>query len=198
MADPASEDGRRSEGGHRLDDRAVRERLAHLDEALAEVERIPGPSGELALDAVATLASVYGEALARVAGYAAGAADVTAALTADELIGHLLVLHDVHPEPVGRRVTRAIERLRPAVRDRGGEIELVGIERGVAEISLTLGGCGSAAGEVLAAVREAVLAIAPELSDVRRQAAASGGAHQTAFVPLDAVLTPPLAGSARP
>nr|WP_235948906.1 NifU family protein [Candidatus Frankia alpina] len=138
MADPVVE------GGHRLDDRAVRERLTHLDEALdealAQVERIPGPSGELALDAVATLASVYGEALARVAGYAAGAADMTAALTADELIGHLLVLHDVHPEPMGQRVTRAIERLRPAIRDRGGELELVGIERGVAEVSLTLGG----------------------------------------------------------
>ncbi|WP_261554704.1 NifU family protein [Frankia tisae] len=191
MADPVVE------GGHRLDDRAVRERLTHLDEALAQVERIPGPSGELALDAVATLASVYGEALARVAGYAAGAADMTAALTADELIGHLLVLHDAHPESVGQRVTRAIERLRPAVRDRGGELELVGIERGVAEVSLTLGGCGSAAGEVLDAVREAVLAVAPELSDVRRQAV-SGGAHRTAFVPLEAVLTPPLAGSVRP
>jgi Fe-S cluster biogenesis protein NfuA len=176
------------EGGHRLDDRAMRGRLAHLDEVLAQVERIPGPSGELALDAVSTLASVYGEALARVVGYAAGAAEVTAALAADELVGHLLVLHDVHPEPVGSRVGRAIERLRPAVRHRGGEIELVGIERGVAEISLTLGGCGSAAGEVLEAAREAVLAVAPELSDVRRQRSSTRGGHDSAFIPIDDVL----------
>ncbi|SNQ52150.1 Nitrogen fixation protein NifU [Frankia canadensis] len=184
-------------GGRRLDDRAVRERLAQLDEVLAKVERIPGPSGELALEAVSSLAAVYGEALARVVGHAAGAPEVTAALTADELVGHLLVLHDVHPEPVATRVSDAIERLRPAVRHRGGEIELVGIERGVAEISLTLGGCGSAATEVLDAAREVVLAVAPELSDVRRQPPSDGTSRDSAFVPLDAVLAGPLAAGSR-
>jgi Fe-S cluster biogenesis protein NfuA len=191
MADGAGE------GGRRLDDRAVRARLAHLDEVLAGVENIPGPAGELALDAVASLAAVYGEALARVVGHAAGAPEVTAALTGDELVGHLLVLHDVHPEPVASRVSRAIERLRPAVRHRGGEIELVGIERGVAEIALTFGGCGSAAQEVLSAVRESLLAVAPELSDVRRQPPPGEASGDSAFVPLDTVLAGPLAAGAR-
>ncbi|ABD11318.1 thioredoxin-like protein [Frankia casuarinae] len=184
-------------GGHRLDDLAVRGRLAHLDEVLAQVERIPGPSGELAIDAVATLAAVYGEALARAVGYASGAPEVLAAFTGDELLDHLLVLHDVHPEPVGARVARAIEQLRPAVRDRGGEIELSGIERGVAEVRLTLGGCGSTSAGVTEAVRQAVLAVAPELSDVRRLPA-PGEPERTAFVPLDTVLARPVADGVGP
>ncbi|WP_462186350.1 MULTISPECIES: NifU family protein [unclassified Frankia] len=184
-------------GGHRLDDLAVRGRLAHLDEVLAQVERIPGPSGELAIDAVATLAAVYGEALARAVGYASGAPEVLAAFTGDELLDHLLVLHDVHPEPVGARVARAIEQLRPGIRDRGGEIELSGIERGVAEVRLTLGGCGSTSAGITEAVRQAVLAVAPELSDVRRLPA-PGAPERTAFVPLDTVLARPVADGVGP
>src|SRR3954453_17142756 len=49
----------------RLADAAVRERLTGLDELLERVEQIPGPAGELALEAVSALAEIYGEALAR-------------------------------------------------------------------------------------------------------------------------------------
>lgn len=196
MAEPAVRDPAavESAGGARLDDAAVRDRLGRLDDLLAQVEQIPGPSGELALDAVSALAGIYGEALARVAGYAARSPDVLATIVGDELLGHLLVLHDVHPEPVEPRVARAIEDLRPAIRERGGEIELAGIERGVAEVRLTLGGCGSSTAGVEEAVREAVLAVAPELSDVRRVPAADAGAP--AFVPLDALLQRPVANGA--
>ena len=55
----------------RLDDAAVRERLTGLDELLERVEQIPGPAGELALEAVSALAEVYGEALARALALAA-------------------------------------------------------------------------------------------------------------------------------
>ena len=48
----------------RLDDRAVGERLAALDEQLAQLETTSGPIGELALAAVSGLAEIYGQALA--------------------------------------------------------------------------------------------------------------------------------------
>ena len=171
----------------RLDDAAVRERLTRLDELLAQVEAIPGPSGELALDAVSALAEVYGEALARAVTCANDAPDVLAALTGDELLGHLLVLHGVHPDPVERRVTHALDELRPALQERGGDVELAGIDDGVATVRLSIKGCSSAGVED--AVREAVLAVAPELSDVARVPAASR--RDPAFVPLDALMPRP-------
>ena len=124
----------------RLDDPAVRERLTGLDELLERVEQIPGPAGELALEAVSALAEVYGEALARALALAAE----PAGFVADELLGHLLVLHGIHPDPVERRVERALDEMAPAVRERGGEVALAGLDDGVARVRLTVSGCGAA------------------------------------------------------
>lgn len=176
----------------RLDDTAVQERLARLDELLGQVEQIPGRAGELALDAVSALAAVYGEALARVTAYASGAPGAVEAIVGDELLDHLLVLHGIHPDPVERRVARVIDELRPAVQQRGGDVGLVGIAQGVATVRLSTSGCGSSSAGVEEAVREAVLAVAPELSEVRRERPAP----EPAFVPLDTLLQRP-AGVAR-
>lgn len=168
----------------RLDDAAVQERLVRLDDLLGQVEAIPGPAGELALEAVSALADVYGEALARATDYVSTTPALAEAVTRDELLGHLLVMHGIHPEPVERRVARALDDLRPAVRERGGDVELAGIDDGVATVRLSVKGCGSSTAGVEEAVRESLLAVAPELSDVRRAPVA----RDAAFVPLDALL----------
>jgi Fe-S cluster biogenesis protein NfuA len=165
----------------RLDDAAVRERLTGLDELLDRVEQIPGPAGELALEAVAALAEVYGEALARAMALTAD----PGAFVADELLGHLLVLHGIHPDPVERRVARALDEMAPALRERGGEVALAGLDDGVARVRLTVSGCGSAGVEE--EVRTAVLAVAPELHDVRRETPP----RAPTFVPLDSLTQRP-------
>lgn len=169
MAEPAARH-------QRLTDEDVRARLTRLEEALALIEQTPGPAGELALAAVTDLAQVYGEALARavdhVTDHAEAAADsaLLDTLVHDELIEHLLVLHEIHPEPLEPRVARAVADLAPAVEERGGRIALRNVEAGVATVELTTsgGGCcgGSGSGDLPAAVREAVLDVAPELADV--------------------------------
>ncbi|MEU6807828.1 NifU family protein [Streptomyces sp. NPDC046831] len=176
-------------GAARLTDPAVETRLARLEELLAGMEHAPGPAARQAVEAVRLLTEVYGEALARVMD---GADDgLSRRLADDELVGHLLVLHDLHPHPVEQRAARAVERLRPAVRERGGDVELVAVEGRVARVRVTeAGGCGAGCGGgtagVTEAVRAAVLAAAPELTAVEplpqtpRPAAA-------AFVPLDAL-----------
>jgi Fe-S cluster biogenesis protein NfuA len=165
----------------RLDDAAVRERLIGLDDLLDRVEQIPGPAGELALEAVAALAEVYGEALARALALTAD----PGAFVADELLGHLLVLHGLHPDPVDRRVARALDEMAPALRERGGEVALTGLDGGVAHVRLTMSGCGSAGVEE--EVRTAVLAVAPELHDVRRETPP----RAPTFVPLDSLTQRP-------
>ncbi|MGW0416672.1 NifU family protein, partial [Streptomyces collinus] len=104
----------------RLPDPAVEARLARLDELLAGLESAPGPAAREALESVALLTEVYGEALARVLDLADDG--LRARLADDELLGHLLVLHGIHPESAEDRAARAVERLRPAVRERGGDL----------------------------------------------------------------------------
>ncbi|MFE9452143.1 NifU family protein [Streptomyces sp. NPDC006739] len=167
--------------GDRLDEASVAERLTLVDELLERLERTPGPTAREAVEAVRALAEVYGEALARTLDRAGPA--LAGALADDELLGHLLVLHGIHPEPVGPRVDRAVERLRRDLRERGGDLELVGIDGAVARVRLSAKGCGSSTAGVLAAVEETLLAVAPELERVEpvQEAAAP------AFVPLDAL-----------
>ncbi|MFF8594631.1 NifU family protein [Streptomyces sp. NPDC015220] len=177
--------------GTRLGDPEVEARLARIDELLAGLESAPGPTVRAALEAVRLLTEVHGEALARVLEQADAA--LARRLTEDELLGHLLVLHAIHPESAERRAVRAVERLRPAVRERGGDVEWAGLEGQVARVRLTSGGgCGSGCGasgaaDVAEAVREAVLAAAPELAAVEPVPAATGGRTAPAFVPLGTV-----------
>ncbi|MEW2304404.1 NifU family protein [Streptomyces sp. NPDC006655] len=173
----------------RLDGPAVEARLARLDTLLEGLETAQGPAGRSAVEAVRLLIEVYGEALARVLDRAD--APLAASLADDELLDHLLVLHDIHPEAPERRAARAVERLRPAVRERGGDVEWAGTEGEVGRVRLASGGgCGSGCGggttEVTDAVREAVLAAAPELAGVEPVAEAPA----PAFVPLDSLRRP--------
>ncbi|MFE7896758.1 NifU family protein [Streptomyces sp. NPDC057424] len=166
----------------RLADPDVEARLGRLDELLEGLESAPGPTTRSATEAVALLTEVYGEALARVLDHADE--QVAERLAEDELLAHLMVLHDIHPEPAERRAARAVERLRPAVQERGGDVEWAGVEGQVARVRLkTGGGCGSGCGgggsEVTDAVRSAVLAVAPELTAVEPLTETA-----PAFVPL--------------
>ncbi|MFB8754011.1 NifU family protein [Streptomyces nigra] len=174
-------------GAARLADPDVEARLARLDELLEGLESTPGPVTRPATEAVGLLTEVYGEALARVLDLAGTA--LATRLADDELLGHLLVLHDIHPEPAERRAARAVERLRPAVRERGGDVEWAGVEGGVARVRLTAGGgcgagCGSGGADVTGAVRAAVLAAAPELTDVEPVPDPAARRSAPAFVPL--------------
>jgi Fe-S cluster biogenesis protein NfuA len=172
----------------RLPDPAVEARFVRLDELLTGLESAPGPVAREALEAVGLLTEVYGEALARMLDGADGADGALAARMADdELVGHLLVLHALHPEPVEHRAARAVEKLRPAVRDRGGDLEWAGVEGRVARVRVSTGsgcgsGCGGGSADVIGAVRAAVLAVAPELEAVEEVPAERRPAP--AFVPL--------------
>jgi Fe-S cluster biogenesis protein NfuA len=173
----------------RLDASTVVERLARLDLLLEQIEGAPGPMTGAAIEAVQVLAGVYGEALARVLDGAD--ARLVERMADDELIGHLLVLHGIHPEPPERRAARAVEGLRPAVQERGGDVELAGVEEGVARVKLAAKGCGSSSAALEEAVREAVLALAPELSGVER--APMGDERRSTFVPLESLTLRPAA-----
>jgi Fe-S cluster biogenesis protein NfuA len=202
---PPTDDG--SGPARPLSDPEVERLLAALDELLGQVEQIPGPAGELAVEAVAALAEVYGAALTRAMAYVGGATDgagtpLAAAFTGDALLGHLLALHGIHPDPVDVRIARALDDVRGALGSHAGAVELVGVDAGVAEVHIaaTGGGCSSGGGSGCGcssggdgledAVRDAVLGAAPELTDVRIAVPAEAP-RPAAFVPLDSLLRAP-------
>jgi Fe-S cluster biogenesis protein NfuA len=158
-------------------------------EARGEVERVEALLSAIeddppALDAVQAVVNLYGEALRRIAasGGVDGAAD-------DELVSHLLLVHDLHPLDVEARVEQALAGVRPYLHSHGGDVELLGVADGVARVRLrgTCNGCASSTATLKNAIEEAVARAAPELHGVEAEGVAE---PQPALVQIGSLQCP--------
>jgi Fe-S cluster biogenesis protein NfuA len=144
-----------------MDDADVRELVARIEGLLEQIEGDPRAS-----EVVQAVVELYGEALAR---FVAGADPA-----ADELLSHLLLVHDLHPVDVETRVRQALEDVRPYLGSHGGDVELLGVEGGAARVRLggTCNGCPSSTVTLRNAIEEAILRAAPELERVEAEGVA--------------------------
>lgn len=175
-----------------LPDEDVEELVGRLESLLERVERATGPDAEAAAEAVEGLALLYGTALARVMALAVETPALVESLLEDPLVHHLLALHGLHPRPVRERVVRALDDLAARLRS---PAELVAVEDGVARVRYAAGGCRSTAAATERAIRDAVLAAAPELSEVTTVPAAESR-RPSALIPVEALLRGPGGGPA--
>ncbi len=138
-----------------MENAEVRERIARLEALLEQID-----DDSAATEAVQAVVDLYGEALARIL---AGADPVE-----DELVSHLLLVHDLHPVDVETRVRRALEEVRPYLGSHGGDVELLGVEGGVARLRLagTCNGCPSSTVTLQNAIEDALFKAAPDLERI--------------------------------
>jgi Fe-S cluster biogenesis protein NfuA len=162
-----------------VEDGEVRQQVAHVDELLARIEDDP-----VALEALQAVVELYGEALRRLAAH--GALD---GATDDELVSHLLLVHDLHPSDLETRVRDALDGVRPYLGTHGGDVELLGVEAGVAKVRLagTCNGCPSSTVTLRNAIEEALLKAAPDLEGVEAEGVAE---PQPVLVPLGSLQCP--------
>lgn len=172
-----------------LPDEDVEELVGRLEPLLERIERASGPVAEAAAEAVEGLTLLYGTALARVLALAEDTPALVESLPRDRLVHHLLALHGLHPWPVRERVLRALDDLAPRLRSHGARVELVAVEDGVARLRYAAGGCRSTAAAIERAIGDAVLAAAPELSEVTTVPAE----RAPAVIPVEALLRKPAA-----
>ncbi|MGH3101956.1 MAG: NifU family protein, partial [Thermoleophilia bacterium] len=116
-----------------MDDRQARELVARIDVLLDEVRDV---------ELVQALVDLYGEGLARIVAHDP---ECVAGLADDELVSHLLLLHGLHPRPLEQRVRGALADVRPYLEQHGGDVELLGVEGGIARLRLegSCNGCPS-------------------------------------------------------
>jgi len=139
----------------------ARRAVARVESLLERIEDDP-----LALEAVEAVVDLYGEALARLL----GGADPTE----DELLRHLLLVHDLYPVDIETRVRQALKDVRPYLGSHGGDVELLGVEDGVARLRLagTCNGCPSSTVTLKNAIEEALLRAAPDLDRIEAEGVA--------------------------
>jgi len=153
-----------------VDDQDALERVGRIEALLEELEGLPEPSRSLATDTVGALVELYGEGLRRVVERVAADEDVVG----DELISHLLLVHDIHPVDVETRVRGALEGVRPYLGSHGGNVELIAVEDGVVRLRLegSCDGCPSSAATLKLAIEDAIRKAAPDIETVEAEGVA--------------------------
>jgi Fe-S cluster biogenesis protein NfuA/nitrite reductase/ring-hydroxylating ferredoxin subunit len=161
-----------------LDEGGLQERVARMETLLGEIETLDDPSAKSkAAEVVGVLLDLYGEGLARMMEVVAEGEDREKAFDAfagDELVSHLLLLHGLHPLDLETRVTGALEEVRPYLQSHGGNVELMGIEGGVARLRLegSCNGCPSSTMTLKLAIEEAIQNAAPDLDGIEAEGVA--------------------------
>lgn len=137
--------------------------LERVEELLRKIEASPDVAlREATRSLVQELLAFHGAALGRVFEVADRA--LLERLAEDPKVAPLLLLHGLHPEELGRRVERALEKVRPYLHSHGGNVELVGIEEGLVRLRLegSCLGCPSSRETLKGSVEEAIAAAAPD------------------------------------
>jgi Fe-S cluster biogenesis protein NfuA len=162
-----------------MDDAEVRELVGRVERLLGETAGEPK-----ATEAVQAVVELYGEALRRVV-----ERFQLEGLVEDELLMHLLLVHDLHPVDVETRVRRALDDVRPYLGSHGGDVELLTVEDGVARVRLggTCDGCPSSAVTLRNAIEDAIMRAAPELERVEAEGLAE---PQPALVQIGSLQCP--------
>jgi Fe-S cluster biogenesis protein NfuA len=173
-------------------DREATRQSVTLDALLDDLESFPDPDARSRMTAIVRgLMAFYGEGLARILAIIEQhddpevSTDVLAALTDDDLVAHLLLLHDLHPVPVEIRVARALEEVRPYLHSHGGNVELIEVVEGVARLRLqgSCQGCPSSTITLKLAIEEAIMKAAPDVLQIVAEGAAEPQLPR-AFVPM--------------
>jgi Fe-S cluster biogenesis protein NfuA/nitrite reductase/ring-hydroxylating ferredoxin subunit len=161
-----------------LEDQELRERVARMETLLGEIEALKDPNArQKTAEIIQVLLELYGEGLARVMETIAEGEErerIFQAFADDELVSHLLLLHGMHPLDVETRVVRALEEVRPYLQSHGGNVELLGVEGGVAHLRMqgSCDGCPSSAMTLKLAIEEAVQKAAPDLEGIEAEGVA--------------------------
>jgi Fe-S cluster biogenesis protein NfuA/nitrite reductase/ring-hydroxylating ferredoxin subunit len=161
-----------------IDDQELQERVARMETLLGEIETLPDRNARSkAAEVVGVLLDLYGEGLARIMEVVAEGEErekTFDAFAGDELVSHLLLLHGLHPLDLETRVVRALEEVRPYLQSHGGNVELLGVEEGVARLRMqgSCSGCPSSTVTLKLAIEEAIEKAAPDLEGIEAEGVA--------------------------
>ena len=125
---------------------------------------------ERAEQLVREVVELYGAGLARIVGAVGEQSDsvVVDRLVADDLVASLLLVHGLHPHDVHRRVSEALDRVRPYLGSHGGDVHLLDIAGDTVRLQFagSCQSCPSSAVTLELAVEDAIRAAAPEISSI--------------------------------
>src|SRR3954447_9914275 len=112
-----------------------------VEELTAQLEAIGDPFARSCAEELAgALMGLYGEGLERIfralEEEGASTAALRERLAGDGVVASLMLIHGLYPVDLETRVREALDSVRPYMESHGGNVELLGIEDGVARLRL--------------------------------------------------------------
>src|SRR5271155_3040489 len=143
---------------------------------------------ERAEQLVGEVVELYGAGLSRIT--AAADPGMLNRLVADDLVASLLLVHGLHPHDVRRRVSDALDRVRPYLGSHGGDVHLLDIDGDTVQLQFagSCKSCPSSAVTLELAVEDAIRAAAPEVSSIEVVAPEPAAAELTTVIPAESLL----------
>jgi Fe-S cluster biogenesis protein NfuA/nitrite reductase/ring-hydroxylating ferredoxin subunit len=125
---------------------------------------------ELAHELVGAVIAMYGDGLQRIIEVIESSREAGATildeLAQDGVVASLLLIHDLYPVSLQERVIEALDTVRPYMESHGGNVELLGIEEGVARLAMqgSCNGCAASRATLELAIKQALDEHAPDLA----------------------------------
>jgi Fe-S cluster biogenesis protein NfuA/nitrite reductase/ring-hydroxylating ferredoxin subunit len=143
---------------------------------------------ERAEQLVGEVVELYGAGLSRI--MAAADPGMLNRLVADDLVASLLLVHGLHPHDVRRRVSDALDRVRPYLGSHGGDVHLLDIDGDTVQLQFagSCKSCPSSAVTLELAVEDAIRAAAPEVSSIEVVAPEPAAAELSTVIPAESLL----------
>ncbi|HEY7053933.1 MAG TPA: NifU family protein [Mycobacterium sp.] len=144
---------------------------------------------ERAEQLVREVTDLYGAGLERMMSLAVSAdPELAETFAADNLVASLLLVHNLHPHPVERRVADALESVRPYLGSHGGDVELVEVAHGTVKLQFSgsCRSCPSSSVTLELAVEDAIRAAAPEVESIE---VVTADATSPSVIPADSLMS---------
>ena len=149
---------------------------------------------ERAEQLVGEVTDLYGAGLERMLRIATAAdPELADRLAADDLVASLLLVHGLHPHDVERRVSDALDTVRPYLGSHGGDVSLIEVAGNPDNLVVRLQftgsckSCPSSAVTLELAVEDAVRAAAPEIESI--EVVAAEPESSTGTIPAESLLS---------
>ena len=160
---------------------SAQELVERVGRLTAELDRIGDDRARrTAEELVASVIELHGQGLERILAVVADSADaeLSERLAADGIVASLMLVHGLYPVDLEQRVLQALDSVRPYMESHGGDVELLGIDDGVARIRLegSCEGCPASASTLELAIKSALDEAAPDLEGLVVEGAATAPA----------------------
>ncbi|MDT5133473.1 MAG: hypothetical protein QOE41_2784 [Mycobacterium sp.] len=145
---------------------------------------------ERAEQLVREVTDVYGGGLERMMQIAVAANPaLVETFAADDLVASLMLVHGIHPHSVERRISDALDTVRPYLGSHGGDVHLLEVDGEVVKLQFSgsCRTCPSSSVTLELAVEDAVRAAAPEISSI--EVVAAEPESKGTVIPADSLLS---------